>query len=61
MELQSAMVLELVDAVLQGVESISLRTAAWHAFARSAVPQLGLGSLVRLVVLLQQYGPDEDT
>lgn len=30
-------------------------------FARSAVPQPGLGSLVRLVVLLQQYGPDEDT
>lgn len=54
------MVLELVDAALQAVEPISQRTAAWQAFARCAVPQLGLGSLARLVVLLQQYGPDED-
>ncbi|WP_362919527.1 hypothetical protein, partial [Comamonas thiooxydans] len=45
---------------LQAVEPISQRTAAWQAFARCAVPQLGLGSLARLVVLLQQYGPDED-
>lgn len=54
------MVLELADAALQGVEPISQRTAAWQAFARCAVPQLGLGSLARLVALLQQYGPDED-
>lgn len=60
MEPQSAMVLELVDAALQTVEPISQRTAAWQAFARCAVPQLGLGSFARLVALLQQYGPDED-
>ncbi|MEF8690652.1 UNVERIFIED_CONTAM: hypothetical protein NO986_24840 [Comamonas sp. A-3] len=60
MEPQSAMVLELVDAALQAIEPISQRTAAWQAFARCAVPQLGLGSLARLVALLQQYGPDED-
>ncbi|MDO4969634.1 MAG: hypothetical protein Q4E66_09290 [Comamonadaceae bacterium] len=54
------MVLELVDAALQGIEPMSQRTAAWQAFARCAVPQLGLGSLARLVALLQQYGPDED-
>ncbi|WP_312589267.1 hypothetical protein [Comamonas terrigena] len=54
------MVLELVDATLQAVEPISQRTAAWQVFARCAVPQLGLGSLARLVSLLQQYGPDED-
>ncbi len=54
------MVLELVDAALQAVEPISQRTAAWQAFARCAVPQLSLGSLARLVALLQQYGPDED-
>lgn len=54
------MVLELADAALQVVESISQRTAAWQAFARCAVPQLGLGCLARLVALLQQYGPDED-
>lgn len=60
MELQSAMLLELADAALQAVEPISQRTAAWQAFARCAVPQLGLGSLVRLVALLQQYGPDEE-
>ncbi|WP_238592603.1 MULTISPECIES: hypothetical protein [Comamonas] len=60
MEPQSAMVLELVDAALQAVEPISQRTAAWQAFARCAVPQLGLGSFARLVALLQQYGPDED-
>ncbi|KKI12413.1 hypothetical protein XA67_19735 [Comamonas thiooxydans] len=39
---------------------MSQRTAAWQAFARCAVPQLGLGSFARLVVLLQQYGPEED-
>lgn len=60
MEPQSAMVLELADAALQSVEPISQRTAAWQAFARCAVPQLGLGSFARLVALLQQYGPDED-
>ena len=60
MEPQSAMVLEMADAALQAVEPISQRTAAWQAFARCAVPQLGLGSLARLVALLQQYGPDED-
>lgn len=60
MEPQSAMVLELVDAALQVIEPISQRTAAWQAFARCAVPQLGLGSLARLVALLQQYGPAED-
>ncbi|MDH1429712.1 hypothetical protein N5J23_07375 [Comamonas aquatica] len=60
MEPQTAMVLELADAALQSVEPISKRTAAWQAFARCAVPQLGLGSLARLVALLQQYGPDED-
>ena len=60
MEPQSAMVLELADAALQAVEPISQRTAAWQAFARCAVPQLGLGSFARLVVLLQQYGPAED-
>lgn len=54
------MVLELVDAALQSVEPISQRTAAWQAFARCAVPQLSLGSLARLVALLQQYGPEED-
>ncbi len=54
------MVLELADAALQAVEPISQRTAAWQAFARCAVPQLGLGSFARLVALLQQYGPDED-
>ena len=54
------MVLELVDAALQAIEPISQRTAAWQAFARCAVPQLGLGSFARLVVLLQQYGPAED-
>lgn len=54
------MVLELVDAALQAVEPISQRKAAWQAFARCAVPQLGLGSLARLVVLLQQYGSDDD-
>ena len=54
------MVLELADAALQVVEPISQRTAAWQAFARCAVPQLGLGSLARLVALLQQYGPAED-
>ena len=54
------MVLELADAALQGVEPMSQRTAAWQAFARCAVPQLGLGSLARLVTLLQQYGPAED-
>lgn len=53
------MVLELADAALQAVEPISQRTAAWQAFARCAVPQLGLGSLARLVALLQQYGPDD--
>ncbi|WP_255439393.1 hypothetical protein [Comamonas sp. Z3] len=60
MELQSAMVLELADAALQVIEPISQRTAAWQAFARCAVPQQGLGSLARLVMLLQQYGSDED-
>ncbi|UUC92729.1 hypothetical protein [Comamonas sp. C11] len=60
MELQSALVLELADAALQAVEPISQRTAAWQSFARCAVPQLGLGSLARLEVLLQQYGPEED-
>lgn len=60
MEPQSAMVLELADAALQVVEPISQRTAAWQAFARCAVPQLGLGSFGRLVALQQQYGPDED-
>lgn len=60
MELQSAMVLELADAALQVVEPISQRTAAWQAFARCAVPQLGIGSFARLVTLLQQYGHDED-
>ncbi len=60
MEPQSAMVLELVDAALQVIEPISQRTATWQAFARCAVPQLGLGSFARLVVLLQQYGPAED-
>lgn len=60
MEPQTAMVLELADAALQAVEPISQRTAAWQAFARCAVPQLSLGSLARLVALLQQYGPDED-
>ena len=59
-QLQSAMVLELVDAALQVVESIPERTAAWQAFARNAVPQQGLVSFARLVALLQQYGPDED-
>ncbi len=54
------MVLELADAALQAVEPISQRTAEWQALARCAVPQLGLGSLARLVALLQQYGPDED-
>ena len=52
MEPQSAMVLELVDAALQVIEPISQRTATWQAFARCAVPQLGLGSFARLVVLL---------
>ena len=51
MELQSAMMLELTDAALQGVEPVSQRTTAWQAFARCAVPQLGLGSLARLVAL----------
>ena len=60
MEPQSAMVLELADAALQAFEPISQRTAAWQAFARCAVPQLGLGSLAQLVALLQQYGSDED-
>jgi len=60
MELQLALVLELADAALQAVEPISQRTAAWQAVARCAVPQLGLGSLARLEVLLQQYGPEED-
>lgn len=60
LEPQSAMVLELADAALQVIDPISLRTAAWRAFARCAMPQLGLGSFARLVVLLQQYGPDED-
>ena len=60
MEPQSAMVLELVDAALQAIEPISQRTAAWQAFARCAVPQLGLGSFARLVALLQQYGSDDD-
>jgi hypothetical protein len=60
MEPQSAMVLELADAALQSVEPISQRTAAWQAFARCAVPQLGLGSFARLVALLQQYGSDDD-
>ena len=54
------MVLELADAALQAVEPISQRTAEWPAFARCAVPQLGLGSFARLVALLQQYGPAED-
>ena len=54
------MVLELADAALQSVEPISQRTAAWQAFARCAVPQLGLGSFARLVALLQQYGSDDD-
>ena len=60
MEPQSAMVLEMADAALQAVEPISQRTAAWQAFARCAVPQLGLGSFARLVALLQQYGSDDD-
>lgn len=60
MELQSAMVLELADAALQVVEPISQRTGACQAFARCAVPQLGIGSFARLVTLPQQYGPDED-
>lgn len=60
MELQSAMVLELADAALQVIEPIGQRTAAWQAFARCAVPQLGLGSFARLMALLHQYGPDED-
>lgn len=59
-ETQSAMVLELVDAALQVIEPISQRIAAWQAFAQCAQPQLGLGSFARLVMLLQQYGPDED-
>ncbi|KGH31221.1 hypothetical protein P353_06830 [Comamonas testosteroni] len=39
---------------------MSQRTAAWQAFARCAVPQLGLGSFARLMALLHQYGPEED-
>lgn len=60
-QLQSAMVLELVDAALQVVESIPERTAAWQAFARNAVPQQGLVSFARLAALLEQYEPAEDT
>lgn len=59
-QLQSAMVLELVDAALQVVESIPERTAAWQAFARNAVPQQGLVSFARLAALLKQYEPAED-
>ena len=59
-QLQSAMVLELVDAALQVVESIPERTAAWQAFARNAVPQQGLVSFARLAALLKQYEPSED-
>ena len=54
------MVLELVDAALQVVESIPERTAAWQAFARNAVPQQGLVSFARLAALLKQYEPSED-
>ncbi len=59
-QLQSAMVLELVDAALQVVEAIPERTAAWQAFARNAVHQQGLVSFARLVSLLRQYEPSED-
>lgn len=59
-QLQSAMVLELVDAALQVVEAIPERTAAWQAFARNAVHQQGLVSFARLAALLKQYEPSED-
>lgn len=59
-QLQSAMVLELVDAALQVVEPINERMAAWEAFARHAVPQQGLVNFARLCVLLKQYEPVED-
>src|SRR5690606_1968439 len=59
-QLQSAMVLELVDAALQVVEPINERMAAWQAFARHAVPQQGLVNIARLCVLLKQYEPAED-
>lgn len=59
-QLQSAMVLELVDAALQVVEPINERMAAWQAFARNAVPQQGLVNFARLCVLLKQYEPAGD-
>lgn len=59
-QLQSAMVLELVDAALQVVEPINERMSAWQAFARNAVPQQGLLNFARLCVLLKQYEPAED-
>lgn len=59
-QLQSAMVLELVDAALQVVEPINERMVAWQAFARNAVPQQGLVNFARLCVLLKQYEPTED-
>lgn len=59
-QLQSTMVLELVDAALQVVEPTNERMAAWEAFARHAVPQQGLVNFARLCVLLKQYEPAED-
>ena len=59
-QLQSAMVLELVDAALQVVEPINERMAAWQAFARHAVCQQGLVNFARLCVFLKQYEPGED-
>lgn len=59
-QVQSAMLLELVDAALQVVESINERMSAWQAFARNAMPQQGLVNFARLCVLLKQYDPAED-
>lgn len=59
-QVQSAMLLELVDAALQVVETINERMSAWQAFARHALPQQGLVNFARLCVLLKQYDPAED-
>lgn len=59
-DLETGMVLELADLALQLLPSIEQRMAAWLAFARQAIPSLGLGSFARLVALLQRYEAVDD-
>ena len=59
-DLEIGMVLELADLALQLLPSIERRMAAWQAFARQAIPSLGLGSFVRLAALLRRYEAVDD-